>query len=141
MGILKFDSEDSDTLDRSVQPVYSRLQGSDMNNKVNSFMDHVWDGFYTGQTRLTRFPILVYLPQGAIYDIVYTGTPPKKMKYTLTSQDPTVEMVVRIAYPSAESRQVLKDGIRVDMNQWDESIRMYGEVTGKYCGENRYIGV
>jgi hypothetical protein len=48
MGILKFDSEDVDTLDRSVYPVYSKLQGTDMNNKINSFMDHVWDGFYTG---------------------------------------------------------------------------------------------
>jgi hypothetical protein len=72
---------------------------------------------------------------------VYTGTPPKKMKYTLTSQDPTVEMIVRIAYPSAESRQILKDGVRVDMNQWDESIRGYGEITRSFCGENRYIGV
>ena len=25
------------------------------NNKLNSFMDHVWDGFYTGQKRLSRF--------------------------------------------------------------------------------------
>jgi hypothetical protein len=50
-------------------------------------------------------------------------------------------MIVRIAYPGAESRQILKDGKRVDMNQWDESIRMYGEVTRSFCGENRYIGV
>lgn len=72
-----------------------------MNNKVNSFMDHVWDGFYTGQTRLSRFPILVYAPKGAVYDIVYTGTPAKKMKYTLRSQDKTLGLTVRIAYPSA----------------------------------------
>jgi len=50
-------------------------------------------------------------------------------------------MIVRIAYPGAESRQILKDGKRVDMNQWDESIRMYGEITRSHCGENRYIGV
>jgi len=50
-------------------------------------------------------------------------------------------MVVRIAYPSAESRQILKDGKRVDMNQWDEAIKGYGEVQGRFCGENRYIGV
>jgi hypothetical protein len=48
LGILQFESEDPDTLDRSMQPIYSRLQGTTMNNKVNSFMDHVWDGFYTG---------------------------------------------------------------------------------------------
>lgn len=50
-------------------------------------------------------------------------------------------MMVRIAYPSAESRQIHLDGKRVDMNQWDENIRMYGEIKRKFCGENRYIGV
>jgi hypothetical protein len=70
----------------------------------------------------------VYLPQGATYDLVYTGTPPKKQLYTLVSQDETVEMIVRIAYPGAESRQILKDGKRVEMNQWDESIRNYGPI-------------
>jgi len=79
-------------------------------------MDHVWDGFYTGQTRLSRFPIIVYAPTDAEYDIVYTGTPAKKQKYTLFSQDNTLSMVIRIAYPGAESRQILKDGKRVDMN-------------------------
>lgn len=141
LGILKFESEDEDTLDRSIQPIYSRLEGTDMNNKVNSYMDHVWDGFYTGQTRLSRFPIIVYAPRGAVYDIIYTGTPPKKQKYTLQSQDNSLEMIVRIAYAGAESRQILKDGQRVDMNQWDESIQMYGEVTRRFCGENRFIGV
>jgi len=112
-----------------------------MNNKVNSFMDHVWDGFYTGQTRLSRFPIIVYAPRGATYDIIYTGTPPKKQKYYLDSQDNSLEMIVRIAYPGAESRQILKDGQRVDMNQWDEAIQQYGEVQRRFCGENRFIGV
>jgi len=86
LGILQFESEDSDTLDRSMQPIYAQLQGTTMNNKINSYMDHVWDGFYTGQTRLSRFPIIVYAPTGATYDMVYTGTPAKKMKYTLWSQ-------------------------------------------------------
>lgn len=50
-------------------------------------------------------------------------------------------MIVRIAYPGAESRQILKDGKRVDMNQWDEGLRQYGEIKRTACGENRYIGV
>jgi len=86
LGQLLFESEDVDTLDRSIQPIYAQMQGTRIDNKVNSFMDHVWDGFYTGQTRLSRFPIIVYLPQGAVYDIVYTGSPPKKQFYTLVSQ-------------------------------------------------------
>lgn len=124
-----------------MQPIYARLQGTGMNNKINSYMDHVWDGFYTGQVRQSRFPILVYAPTGAVYDIVYTGSPAKKMKYALNSQDPTLGLTVRIAYPSAQSRQILLDGKRVDMNQWDETERMYGSIKQDFCGENRYIGV
>ena len=104
-------------------------------------MDHVWDGFYTGQTRLSRFPILVYAPRGAVYDVVYTGTPAKKMFYTLWSDNDQLEMIVRIAYAGAESRQIIMDGKRVDMNQWDENLKMYGEIKRKFCGENRFIGV
>lgn len=48
LGILLFESEDSDTWDRSMQPIYLEMQGTNMKNKLNSFMDHVWDGFYTG---------------------------------------------------------------------------------------------
>jgi len=50
-------------------------------------------------------------------------------------------MTIRIAYPSAMSRSILKDGQLVDMNPWDERIRMYGEIEQRHCGENRYIGV
>lgn len=112
-----------------------------MKNKLNSFMDHVWDGFYTGQLRKSRFPGLVYAPKGAVYDITYTGTPAKKQKYMLKSQDKRLGLTVRIAYPSAESRQIRKNGKRVDMNQWDEGEKMYGSIKQDFCGENRYIGV
>jgi hypothetical protein len=48
IGQLIFESLDDDRMDRSSQPIYLNLQGTDMNNKLNAFMDHVWDGFYTG---------------------------------------------------------------------------------------------
>jgi len=104
-------------------------------------MDHVWDGFYTGQLRLSRFPGVVQAEKTSIYDLVYTGTPAKTQKFLLKSQDSRAAMTVRIAYPSAMSRSILKDGQLIDMNQWDEGIRMYGEIRRRYCGENRYIGV
>jgi len=104
-----------------------------MNNKLNSFMDHVWDGFYTGQLRKSRFPGLVYAPKGSVYDITYTGTPAKKQKYMLKSQDKRLGLTVRIAYPSAESRQIRKNGKRVDMNQWDEYEKMYGSIKQDFC--------
>jgi len=59
MGVLLFESLDADKMDRSMQPIYVRKQGTDMNNNLNAFMDHVWDGFYTGQLRLQRFPSII----------------------------------------------------------------------------------
>lgn len=103
-------------------------------------MDHVWDGFYTGQLRLSRFPSIVQADRG-VYDLLYTGTPAKKQRFTLKSQDWRAGMTIRIAYPSAMSRSVLKSGQIVDMNRWDENLRMYGEIKQRDCGENRYIGV
>lgn len=48
LGKLIFESEDVDKWDRSMQPIYSRMEGTSMNNKINSYMDHAWDGFYAG---------------------------------------------------------------------------------------------
>ena len=54
IGTLHFDSLDGDTEDRSVQPVkITNFDG--YTNILNSFMDQTWDGFCTGQLRLSRF--------------------------------------------------------------------------------------
>merc|ERR1712166_675281 len=48
LGILLFESEDDDSLDRSMQPIYLQFTSDiTIQNKVNSFMDHGWDGFYS----------------------------------------------------------------------------------------------
>lgn len=47
-----------------------------------------------------------------------TGTPPKKMKWTLISQDKDVGITISIPYPSALSRSVLKDGEVIAYNKW-----------------------
>ena len=112
-----------------------------MSNKLNAFMDHVWDGFYSGQVRESRFPAVVYAPKGSVYNITYSGSPAKSQRFELKSLDSKSGMTIRIAYPSAESRKIVKNGAVVEMNQWDESLKNYGEVKQKFCGENRYIGV
>jgi hypothetical protein len=66
-----------------MQPVYVQLQGSDMNNKLNSFMDHGWDGFYTSQKRLSRFIAVVDGEPGMVYNITFTGSPAKKFRFRL----------------------------------------------------------
>jgi hypothetical protein len=63
------------------------------------------------------------------------------MRFWLRADDSSAGMVVRIAYPSAEARKVVKNGVTIDMNQWDEKERQYGPVRNKFCGENRFIGV
>lgn len=55
-----------------------------MANKLNSMMDHVWDGFYSGQKRLSRFPGLIDGDQG-VYNLTFTGSPAKKMRFTFHS--------------------------------------------------------
>lgn len=114
-----------------------------MNSKLNSFMDHVWDGFYTGQLRESRFPAVVYAPKGSEYNLTFTGSPAKKMRFELKSEDRYAGTTIRIPYPTAESRKILKNGNVVEMNQWDENLVPpgYGEVKQKFCGENRFIGV
>lgn len=62
LGVLMFESLDADKFDRAVAPVYIGQTGTSINNTVNSFMDHVWDGFYTGQVRLSAFPSLILAP-------------------------------------------------------------------------------
>jgi hypothetical protein len=49
LGQLQFESLDPDKMDRSSQPIYVTLdvENGRMNNKLNAFMDHLWDGFYT----------------------------------------------------------------------------------------------
>lgn len=117
-----------------------------MSNKLNAFMDHVWDGFYTGQVRMSRFNSVVNAPNDAVYDLVFSGTPPKKMRFTMNSMAHSAGMTIRIAYPSAESRKIYLDnegevGDLVISNDWDDKIMNYAEIKQDYCGENRYLGV
>ena len=54
IGVLVFESLDVDSYNRTVSPVI--ITGANgYENKLNSFMDHSWNGFYTSQIRLSRF--------------------------------------------------------------------------------------
>lgn len=136
--MLVFESEDIDKWDRSMQPIYVAKQGTSMNNKLNSYMDHMWDGFYTGQVRLSRFPTVIEASPGSVYDLTFTGTPAKKMKFVLNFG---TGATIRIAYPGSESRSIVKDGTELAYNAWDDAIAGYSPVTQAFCGENRFIGI
>lgn len=74
IGVLLFESLDADTMDRTIQPITLTSDETGYSNKVNSFMDHIWDGFYTGQKRMSRFPIQIETDHHYLIDMA--GTPP-----------------------------------------------------------------
>jgi len=63
-------------------------------------MDNTWDGFYAGQKRFSRFPVLID-GNGGVYNISFTGSPAKKMRFLFHSDNKTAGFTIRIAYPSA----------------------------------------
>lgn len=138
---LTFESEDADRMDRSMQPIYATKEGTTINSKLNAYMDNCWDGFYTCQKRLQRYQATMEGGPGTVYTLHYTGSPARKQRFELFGQNQEAGMTIRIFYPSAESRNLVKDGQIIEFNQWDELEKMYGKVQQRFCGENRYIGV
>ena len=51
LGVMLFESQDGDRMDRSAQPIYIQDLERGFNNRLNAYMDHTWDGAYTGQKR------------------------------------------------------------------------------------------
>jgi hypothetical protein len=90
---------------------------------------------------MSRFGSVFEASRGSVYDLTFTGTPAKKMRFLLNGLSLNMGATIRIAYPGAESRSIVKDGKIVEMNQWDDALQGYGEITQSFCGENRYIGV
>lgn len=74
LGVLYFSSMDGDWEDRSVQPVYVSNDLTGASNTLNSMMDHMWDGFYTGQKHKSDFPSMIEAKGN--WTVTMTGTPP-----------------------------------------------------------------
>lgn len=74
LGVLLFESQDADRMDRSAQPLFIQDEERGFNNRLNAYMDHCWDGAYTCQKREQRFPTFLDISRN--YTIEYTGTPP-----------------------------------------------------------------
>jgi hypothetical protein len=93
-------------MDRSIQPINILNAETGFNNTLNSMMDHVWDGFYSGQLRMSRFPGLISTDMD--YTLEIAGTPPKKMRFKLEADQGGVK--IRINYPIAGSITVYANG-------------------------------
>ena len=156
LGVLLFESQDSDRMDRSAQPIYimdDDRTGGNMNmvvgefknseffkNRLNAYMDKVWDGAYTGQKREQRFPTIVDYSKN--YTIEYTGTPPLKQKFSLYGHRGSTGMLVTVRYPDAGAYKVYDEYQELAIpTDWDYNEETWARPTGRYCGENRFEGV
>ena len=113
IGQITFDSLDADRMDRSVQPVYIREPNSGFDNKLNSYMDHCWDGFYTCQQRETKFPTIIDTDWKE-FEIEYTGTPPNAQEFRYIGKSDAPGKLISIKYPNAGAYQIL-DASRVPL--------------------------
>lgn len=112
INILLFESLDADTEDRSVQPVTVSNFNGEYVNIVNSFMDHCWDGFYTCQLRLSRFPVQLALESD--YQIDFAGTPPGSMRFKFDEAtmgqtayaDQGAGSLIRVNFPESAAYKV-----------------------------------
>ena len=79
-------------------------------------MDNSWDMFYSGQKHMSRYPGLIDATPKSKYNLTFTGTPAKKLRYKLMSGSKTAGVRIRIHYPSSQSRNILKDGKIIEFN-------------------------
>jgi len=103
----------------------------------------VWDGFYTGQIRLQKFPGLVNTKYD--YEVKFVGTPPGKKFFRLDAESGSTEgSMIRIDYPKAGNIVILDSaGTKVEENDLDMTApdpleRVQLPIQGTKCGENRY---
>jgi len=101
-------------------------------------MDHVWDGFYTGQLRMSRFP--AQIESGVDYTVQLTGTPPGSMRFNLHTDIGASK--IKIPYPNAGAYAVYVNNNEIQYTPWDEAAGRHGALTKqKGCGENRFVGI
>ena len=138
IGMLMFENLDIDGWDRAIQPVYIINEKTGFNNTINAMMDHIWDKFYTGQRRMPRFPASLYTDED--YTMYFSGTNPKKMRFTLDARVGATK--IKIPYAMSTSVQVWADGKKKSYTPWDDAAGRHSELTKtKGCGENRFVGI
>lgn len=136
-----FENDDWDAIDRTLAPIYVKQQGTEIKNKINSYMDHVWDGFYSGQLRTSRYPVVVDAKRGNIYEVEYTGNTPKNQTFTLKSQNREAALILRIFYPDTGSFSIYANEEFVESNSFNDATKQYDPISGSKCGENRFLGI
>ena len=129
LGVMLWESEDDDVMERNAAPVFVEDKERGFNNKVNGYMN-----------RYQRFVSLIDVSRN--YTIWYTGTPPKKQKFTLYSDSREPGSLITLRYIDAGAYKLYhEDKTLAIPTDWDHDIENWAVPTGKYCCENRFIGV
>eukprot|EP01017_Pseudomicrothorax_dubius_P004699 TRINITY_DN11002_c0_g1_i2.p1 TRINITY_DN11002_c0_g1~~TRINITY_DN11002_c0_g1_i2.p1 ORF type:complete len:400 (+),score=114.16 TRINITY_DN11002_c0_g1_i2:101-1300(+) len=135
-GLAVFESLDVDKFKRILSPITLSTPNPGFTNKLNTFMDHVWNGFYTGLTRLSRFPSLILLNQTV--NISWSGTIPVKTQYVLQGVSTRDWVILRQRYTKPESIQVSVNGaiikpVKLIQGQEHDLVK-----DGPVCGANKF---
>lgn len=138
LGVLMFESLDDDRMERSMQPVYITQDGGEEKNKLNSFMDKCWDGFYTCQIRISRFPALV-MTDDTTTEIKFTGSPAQNYRFKLETPEGG-NTVVSMMYSNSKTFGIYdSDNRYIPQTDYDATTETAGPITKSKCGENRYL--
>ena len=134
---IMFESLDSDKEDRTFSPINILGKSNSFNNTLNSFMDHCWDGHYTCQKRLSRFPGLVETNKR--YELYFTGTQPIKTRYTLEGGQVGLDWVqILIDFSQSRIFKVFANNKEVEANKFNRATKKHNPVQRVYCGEHTY---
>ena len=137
LGQLMFESLDADRKDRMFSPIYYLGEGNSFNNTLNTFMDHCWDGHYTCQERLSRFPGMLELNKN--YEIYFTGTQPANTRYTIEgASSPTDYLQIKIDFSKSIVYNVYANDVLISPYTYNRTERIVPAIRKAFCGENRF---
>jgi hypothetical protein len=135
---LMLESLDSDKEDRTISPIYIMGKDSSFNSTLNSFMDHCWDGHYTCQKRLSRFPSMVVTNK--TYEIYYTGTPPAITRYVIQGAETAFDYLhLIIDFSQSRLYNVYANDVLISANDYDPTTLELVPIQRTACGENVYF--
>ena len=132
-------SDDVDSEDRTVSPIYLVNEVTGYSNKLQHQMDHMWDGFYTGQKHKSQFAALV--ETNIDYNVTFSSTPPENMRIQMRGSE-NGQIKFMIQYWNTLSLRVYADDVLIDAKPFDKNTGATELLTGyEGCGENRWVAV
>lgn len=115
---LMFESLDSDSETRTFSPINILDQNSKFNSTLNHFMDHCWDGHYSCQFRLSRFPSIVQTNR--FYEIKFSGTQPANTRYAIAGGQTGVDWLhLKIDFSQSRLFNLYANDVLVKANDYD----------------------